>query len=165
MDETPDPRITPGGSDRPDWPQVEAAVRQLAVNYTLGTDAIGRGEVETGLAIYRRTFTPEAEIAVNGAPATRRVGPEAWAWFVEDTFRGRDDRRTQHLVGSINVVDSGEATAEMASYMHAAHVRGNGDVLTVLLSYVDHAVRTPEGWRIAKRTLYPLSSWMEPRAV
>lgn len=162
--EFPDPRITPGGSTRPDWPLIESQVRQLATNYTMGTDAIGRGELENGIAIYRKTFTPDAEIEVAGAPTTRRVGPEAWSGFVNDTFRGRDDRRTQHLVGSINIVLSSETTAEMSSYMHAAHLRGSGEVQTVLLTYVDHAVLTAEGWRIAKRTLYPMASWMEPVA-
>jgi hypothetical protein len=160
----PDPRITPGGTDRPDWPLIESQVRQLAVNYTLGTDAIGRGDVATGLALYRRTFTPDAEIEVAGAPTTRRVGPGAWSGFVNDTFRGRNEIRTQHLVGSINIVPSGEDTAEMSSYMHAAHLRTNGDNHMVLLTYVDHCVRTPDGWRIAKRTLYPMAAWTETAA-
>ena len=36
-----------------------------------------------------------------------------------------------------------------------------GDVFLVLLTYIDHAVRTADGWRIAKRTLYPLASWVQ----
>ncbi|MFN0093787.1 MAG: nuclear transport factor 2 family protein [Dehalococcoidia bacterium] len=160
----PDPRITPGGSDRPDWPLIESHVRQLATNYTMGTDAIGRGELENGIAIFQKTFTGEAIIEVSGAPTTRRIGPVEWSGFVNDTFRGRNDVRTQHLVGSINVVLSSDTTAEMSSYMHAAHLRGTGEVQTVLLTYVDHCVKTAEGWRIAHRTLFPMSSWMEPKA-
>ena len=158
------PLCTPGGSDHPDWPRIESAIRQLATNYTHGTDAMARGERETALRFYNATFTPDAQVMVAGAESTRRTGPDAWADFVENTFRTRDEHRTQHLVGSINIVLAEDAqSAEMSSYMHAAHVRGNGDILTVLLTYVDHVVRTEAGWRIAQRTLYPAAQWFEPR--
>ena len=158
------PLTTPGGSDRPDWPQIESAIRQLAVNYTHGTDAIARGDRATGERFYRATFTPQAEVMVAGNEASRRTGAEGWAGFVEGTFRARDERRTQHLVGSVNIVLAEDGlSADMSSYIHAAHVRPNGDIYTVLLTYVDAVVRTGEGWRIAKRTLYPAASWMEPR--
>ena len=68
------------------------------------------------------------------------------------------------MVGSINVVldESGpELRAEMSSYMHASHVRPNGDVLVVLLTYVDEVVQRDGRWRIAKRMLYPTASWFE----
>ena len=160
----PDPRTTPGGSERPDWPIIEAAIRQLAVNYTHGTDAISRGDMASGLRFYAATFTPDAEIMVAGAESTRRIGGEQWSGYVDNTFTTRDERRTQHLVGSVNIVLAEDAlSAEMSSYMHAAHVRGNGEVYTVLLNYIDHVVKTPAGWRIAQRTLYPAAAWMEPR--
>ena len=156
------PLQTPGGSDRPDWPQIESAIRQLATNYTHGTDALARGERATGERFYAATFTPDAEISVAGSDASRRIGPAGWVEFVEGTFQSRDERRTQHLVGSVNIVLAEDAlSAEMSSYMHAAHMRGNGDVFTVLLTYVDHVVRTAVGWRIAKRTLYPAASWFD----
>ena len=64
----------------------------------------------------------------------------------------------------MNIVLAADAqSADMSSYIHAAHVRGNGDILTVLLTYVDHVVRTEAGWRIAQRTLYPAAQWFEPR--
>ena len=159
--DAPLPLRTPGGSDRPDWPATEAAIRQLIVNYTHGTDAVGRSDMESAMAFYRQTFSDDAVIMVDGAESTRRVGPEAWAGFVEATFRGRDDIRTQHLVGSINLVPVDETTVEASSYMHAAHLRPNGDVLFVLLTYVDRCERRPEGWRIVNRVLYPMNSWMQ----
>ena len=161
------PRVlqTAGGSDRPDWPAIESAVRQLAVNYALGTDAIGRSEPETGRDLYRRTFTTDADISIAGSEDTRRRGPDEWVEFVEGTFRARDDQQTQHLIGSINVVlndhGSGALTADMSSYMHASHRSPNGDVQIVLLTYVDHVIQAEGGWRIAKRTLYPMSAWSE----
>ena len=161
-EETPRPLRTAGGSDRPDWPAVESAVRQLAVNYALGTDAIGRDEPETGLALYRRTFTPDAAISIAGNPETRRTGPEEWAAFVEGTFRGAGHVRTQHLIGTVNVVPGADdSRADMSTYMHASHFNPSGDVLVVLLTYVDEAARTADGWRIVKRTLHPFASWTQ----
>ena len=154
---------TAGGSDRPDWPATESAIRQLAVNYALGTDAIGRDERETGRALYHQTFTPDADISIAGALDTQRTGPDEWVGFVEDNFRGAGHIATQHLIGSTNIVPSEDGeSAEMSTYMHASHLGPTGDVLVVLLTYIDQAVRTEEGWRIACRTLYPMASWMQP---
>lgn len=159
-DETPRVLGTPGGSDRPDWPATESAIRQLAVNYALGTDAIGRDEPETGRALYHQTFTPDADISIAGSADTQRTGPDEWVGFVEGTFRGAGHVATQHLIGSTNIVPSEDGeSAEMSTYMHATHRGPTGDLLIVLLTYIDHAVRTEDGWRIAKRTLYPMGSW------
>lgn len=161
-EEPPRQPRTAGGSDRPDWPAVESAVRQLAVNYALGTDAFGRDDAEAGLALYRRTFTPDADISIAGNADTRRTGPEEWAAFVEGTFRGAGHVRTQHLVGTVNVIPGADAAhAEMSTYMHASHLNPSGEVYVVLLTYVDEAVRTADGWRIARRTLHPMASWTQ----
>ena len=161
-DETPRVLQTAGGSDRPDWPAVESAIRQLAVNYALGTDAIGRDEPETGRALYQQTFLPDADISIAGNPETQRTGPDEWVGFVEGTFRGAGHVATQHLIGSVNIVpgEDGES-AEMSTYMHASHLGPTGDVFVVLLTYVDRAVHTDDGWRIARRTLYPMASWTQ----
>ena len=75
---------------------------------------------------------------------------------MEGTFRGLGHIATQHLIGSVNIVPSEDGeSADMSTYMHASHLQPNGDVFLVLLTYIDHAVRTADGWRIAKRTLYP----------
>jgi len=62
---------------------------------------------------------------------------------------------TQHLIGNINVVVSGD-TATATCYLSALHV-GLGDyaaeTLTVWGEYSDELVRTANGWRIAHRTL------------
>lgn len=161
-DETPRVLQTAGGSDRPDWPAVESAIRQLAVNYALGTDAIGRDEPETGRALYQQTFLPDADISIAGNPETQRTGPDEWVGFVEGTFRVAGHVATQHLIGSVNIVpgEDGES-AEMSTYMHASHLGPTGDVFVVLLTYIDRAVHTDDGWRIARRTLYPMASWTQ----
>ncbi|MDA7852161.1 nuclear transport factor 2 family protein [Porticoccaceae bacterium] len=62
---------------------------------------------------------------------------------------------TQHLIGNINIVVSGD-TATATCYLSALHV-GLGDyaaeTLTVWGEYSDELVRTANGWRIAHRTL------------
>ena len=161
-DETPRVLQTAGGSDRPDWPSMESAIRQLAVNYALGTDAIGRDEPETGRALYQQTFTADADISIAGNPDTQRTGPDEWVGFVEGTFRGAGHIATQHLIGSVNIVPGADGeSAEMSTYMHASHLGPTGDVFVVLLTYIDQAVHTEDGWRIAGRTLYPMASWMQ----
>lgn len=151
-----------GGSDQPNWPATESAIRQLAVNYALGTDAIGRDEPETGRALYHKTFTSDAKISIAGNPETQRTGPDEWVGFVEDTFRGAGHVATQHLLGSVNIVPSEDGeSADMSTYMHASHLQPTGDVLVVLLTYVDRTIRTEGGWRIARRTLYPMASWTQ----
>ena len=161
-DETPRVLQTAGGSDRPDWPSMESAIRQLAVNYALGTDAIGRDEPETGRALYQQTFTADADISIAGNPDTQRTGPDEWVGFVEGTFRGAGHVATQHLIGSVNIVPGADGeSAEMSTYMHASHLGPTGDVFVVLLTYIDQAVHTEDGWRIAGRTLYPMASWMQ----
>jgi hypothetical protein len=89
------------------------------------------------------------------------VGPEAWADYVESVFRGANYRATQHLIGTVDVTLDGE-TAEMSSYLQAAHVvAAEPRVFMVLGTYVDTAVRQPEGWRIAKRTLHVTATWWQ----
>jgi ketosteroid isomerase-like protein len=65
---------------------------------------------------------------------------------------------TQHLLGNINIVVSGD-TATATCYLSALHV-GLGDyaaeTLTVWGEYSDELVRTANGWRIAHRTLTSL---------
>jgi hypothetical protein len=58
-------------------------IRQLTVNYAIATDTIAGGDKPGGLAIYQRTFTPDAEIQVAGNPGSLTIGPVAWADFVE----------------------------------------------------------------------------------
>ena len=139
----------------------ELKVRELANLYALGTDAIGRSDKAAGIAIYRRTFTPEAKIMVKNAPGTLRIGPEAWADFVEGFFRASNFDRTQHLIGTIHAVVRGNR-ASMSSYLTSAHhVADNSSVLVVLGTYNDAVVRVRGEWRIAERTLDVMTSWNE----
>jgi ketosteroid isomerase-like protein len=63
--------------------------------------------------------------------------------------------RSQHLIGNIMpAVDGEEATC--TSYLQAQHVRSatpGGDNYIIAGRYTDRLVRTPDGWRIAERSL------------
>ena len=62
---------------------------------------------------------------------------------------------TQHLLGNISIQVSGDrATATCyLSAMHAGLGDYVSDIFTVWGEYADQLIRTPEGWRIAHRTL------------
>lgn len=63
---------------------------------------------------------------------------------------------TQHLIGNVTVsVDGDMATADC--YLISQHIRAGapgGDHYLLGGRYSDRLVRTPEGWRIAHRTLH-----------
>jgi hypothetical protein len=133
----------------------ELALTKLAVYYGLGTDAIGRGDPATGLAYYRRIFTPDATISAGfdrSAPALTSTGPEEWAKTVETAFVPY--QATQHLLATIDPEITGRNTGTIRSYLQATHVfKASLDLLIVLGYYDDEVVRTREGWRIATRFL------------
>jgi SnoaL-like domain len=68
---------------------------------------------------------------------------------------------SQHMVASHQVqVDGDRATGRL--YLQAQHVKpgtSGGDLFMVGGSYEDRYVRTPDGWRIAHRTLHV--SWTQ----
>ncbi len=63
---------------------------------------------------------------------------------------------TQHLIGNVTVAVSGDA-ATADCYLISQHIRAGapgGDHYLLGGRYSDRLVRTPEGWRIAQRTLH-----------
>ena len=62
---------------------------------------------------------------------------------------------TQHLIGNVLVTLAGDE-ADSVCYLQAQHVRpgtDGGDTHIIAGRYLDHFVRTPDGWRIAQRRL------------
>lgn len=143
-----------GGGD-PSQSQLldEAQIKQLAINYALATDMIGRGKRAEGLALYRQTFTPDAPIQAGSSPTL--IGPEAWEEYVYNALKNFS--ATQHLLGTQNVTlpnGGNPKTGQASSYLHATHEYSpGGNILVVLGTYYDDVVRTKDGWRISKRTL------------
>lgn len=144
----------------------EAELRKLAVNYAIATDALGSGQADQiafGRELYRDTFTSDAK--VNAGDSDVLTGPDAWADFVMEALAVYTS--TQHLVGTIDVKldEPGDGkqtnTATMTTYLHATHEHNpEGDLWIVLGTYHDELQRTPQGWRISRRTLSITSSEM-----
>lgn len=62
---------------------------------------------------------------------------------------------SQHLIGNVTVSVDGDA-ASATCYLHAQHVlpgTPGGEQFIFAGRYLDLLVRTPDGWRIAERTL------------
>lgn len=62
---------------------------------------------------------------------------------------------SQHLIGNVSATVDGDE-ARSSCYLHAQHVRPGtegGEQFIFAGRYLDRLVRTPEGWRIAERTL------------
>lgn len=139
--------------------EAEAEIAKLPVCYALGTDAIGRGNIEQGKAIYSRCFTQNATLSVyfpgtpfDGPPSFSTQGADSWADFVADTFTMNGYTATQHLMGSIDIdVDGSHAT--MTSYLHATHVLADGTIDVANGTYEDEVVRHNGKWKIKNRTL------------
>ncbi|UQA57275.1 nuclear transport factor 2 family protein [Polyangium aurulentum] len=136
-----------------------AEIEELTYCYAEATDAIGRGQVEVGRALYQKCFTKDAVIGVyfptddpNGPPGLSS-GPSAWADIVDDVFTTSGYLATQHLMGNVRIDIQGK-TATMSTYLNATHVIDPvGAIDLANGTYEDVVVRTPQGWKIAQRTL------------
>lgn len=139
-------------------------IEQLAYCYASGTDAIGRGDLALGKNIYKDCFTPNAVIEAsfanldpNAPPDFSATGPDTWAEVVNARFTSVGYFATQHLISNVQIDLQGN-TATMSSYLAATHVIDPSTSIDLANgTYVDHVVRTPKGWRIAKRTLRLIS--------
>ena len=134
--------------------QDAADIRKLTICYAHGTDAIGRGDVAAGKAIYQPCFTKDATFSVvfpNGQQE-KRTGSDAWADFVATVFQGAGYTSTQHLLGTISI-EVQDKSATMSTYLHATHVLPNGSMDIANGTYEDTVVQTEEGWRIQSRRL------------
>ncbi|MEH1854792.1 MAG: nuclear transport factor 2 family protein [Nostoc sp.] len=135
-------------------PDAELEIQKLTSCYALGTDAIGRGNLQEGKNIYRNCFTQDAVLTAifpDGATQTN-YGTDPWADFVYSVFQGNGYTATQHLMGTINIsVENNKAT--MTSYLHATHKRSETSIDVANGTYEDKVVKTNGRWKIRNRTL------------
>ena len=81
------------------------------------------------------------------------IGGDAWALAVKGVFEASGYVSTQHIMTNIRIELDGN-TGTMTSSLSATHVIDpEGAIEVAHGTYVDTVVRTPQGWRIAKRTL------------
>ncbi|WP_016876518.1 nuclear transport factor 2 family protein [Chlorogloeopsis fritschii PCC 9212] len=135
-------------------PNAELEIQKLTVCYALGTDAIGRGDLQEGKNIYRDCFTQDALITAifpDGASETR-TGTDAWADFVYAVFQANGYQATQHLIGTINIsLQNSQAT--MSSYLHATHKLSETSIDVANGTYEDEVINENGQWKIRRRTL------------
>jgi hypothetical protein len=99
----------------------------------------------------REVFQPDA---VCDGSLGNPQGVEQITALIQGTLQGLD--ATQHLLGNVSVtLDGDKATA--SCYLFSQHIRSGlpaGEDYQIGGRYADRLVRTPEGWRIAHRTLH-----------
>lgn len=157
---------TPGAAPATDAVAVMVArqeIEYLRRLYARATDLIGLNTPEAiaeGRGIYRRIFTPDAEITVTvqGEVTLRRNGPDDWVDVVIEAL-GKTFTGTQHMIGTqlvtIERMPSAEASGEasMSSYLQAWHDTDNA-VDTFIGTYHDKVRYTSEkGWQIYRMNL------------
>ena len=126
----------------------EIAVRDVVLGYARAVDAMDIDAVA-------RCFMPDC--AYEGSLASGTIS-DALA-----TLRGAFARytRTMHFMGTQDACVDGD-TAEVLTYCTAYHVRNDGRHATVGVRYRDALLRTPAGWRIARRSVRTVWSRDDP---
>jgi 3-phenylpropionate/cinnamic acid dioxygenase small subunit len=104
----------------------------------------------------RNVFLPDAKAVLGGSDLD---GIDAIIARVQQALMPLDD--SQHMVSTHQIhIDGDRATSRC--YLQAQHVRHaapGGPNFIVAGRYQDELVRTPHGWRIARRELIPM--WRE----
>jgi 3-phenylpropionate/cinnamic acid dioxygenase small subunit len=122
----------------------ERDIRNVAFRYCRALDT-------KDWALLDEVFLPDATGEL-GTPTTL-VGIEAIRGRIQKALGHLDD--SQHLVGNHEIDVTGD-TATHRCYLQAQHIRADASGspnYIVAGRYEDRLVRTPDGWRIAHRTL------------
>ena len=122
----------------------ERDIRNVAFRYCRALDT-------KDWALLDEVFLPDATGEL-GTPTTL-VGIEAIRGRIRKALGHLDE--SQHLVGNHEIDVTGDAAAHRC-YLQAQHIRADatgGPNYIVAGRYEDRLVRTPNGWRIAHRTL------------
>lgn len=124
----------------------ESDLRELIHSYAFGLDT-------QDWVLWRSIFLDEVTIDMTDfqpEPAPRQLPIEKHVRAVERMFANFD--ATQHFIGSHRYAVDGDR-AVITAHMRAEHwiTSGQGgDKYTMFGTYTDEAVRTPEGWKLAK---------------
>ena len=122
----------------------ERDIRDVAFRYCRALDT-------KDWALLDEVFLPDATGEL-GTPTTL-VGIDAIRGRIRTALEHLDD--SQHLVGNHEIEVVGDSATHRC-YLQAQHIRAaatGGPNYIVAGRYEDRLVRTPDGWRIAHRTL------------
>lgn len=115
-------------------------VAEVLSRYTYGWDT-------RDYDLVKSCFLPDAQISYSSLPPF----PGGFAEFFELESRPvRELAATQHFIGNLLVTVDGD-TAHCTSYVQATHYSHQGETWTTGGRYDDDMVRTPDGWKIARR--------------
>ncbi|MCU0310506.1 MAG: nuclear transport factor 2 family protein [Acidimicrobiales bacterium] len=124
----------------------ELEIRSLVANLSRYAD-------EADLDDYVGLFTEDAHWAMPGAPRTGRADIRAGA----EARRGAGDTgpgsNTRHMVTTIAVRADGSDVATASSSWLFLVDTDTAPTVKLCGGYVDHLVRTSDGWRVARRDI------------
>ncbi len=121
-------------------------IEDLITDYAAAIDS---GEIDKLDAI----FTPDAFIDYSAMGGAKGSYPEVKA-FLAKALKGF--RNTQHLIGNFEIrLDGDKATGKIMCFNPMELETGDKPAIPVFflgLWYHDEYIKTPDGWRIARRT-------------
>jgi hypothetical protein len=119
------------------------AISDILNRYCIGLDLMALDDV-AGLFTDDCfvSYGPEERLTSIGRTRLRQDLERLWRW-----------RRTSHHLSNI-IVSVERDTATAQSYVIAWHELADGSSATIYGRYDDELVRTPAGWRIARRAQY-----------
>jgi hypothetical protein len=119
-------------------------IQDLLIRYTRAIDTKDYGLLDT-------CFMPDAHVDYTASGGSKGPYPEVRAWLEKalSPFAAM-----MHFIGNTTLELSGDrasARTYVVNPMGFPNPDGSLHVFTVYAHYVDELVRTPDGWRIAKR--------------
>lgn len=116
-------------------------IQQLLVDYSTAIDQRRFDDLD-------RIFTPDAYIdyRVMGGIDGRYPEVKAWLASVLPNFPA-----FCHMVGNFDITLAGDTATGRTMCLNPMKLSDDGQILFCALWYVDEFVRTPDGWRMARR--------------
>lgn len=119
-------------------------INDLLVRYTRCIDTKDWNRLDT-------CFTPDAHVDYTQSGGTKGKYPDVRAWL--EKALAPFPMTVHYITNSAVELDGDRASARTAVYNPMGYGKKDGSLhmFTVGAYYVDELVRTPEGWRIARR--------------
>lgn len=133
------------------------AIKELRACFALALDT-------RDWALFESLFTDDVDVDFTsmGVPQ-RSMSPAEFSELFNASFR--QSQGTQQLYGNF-LIDIAGDSASCSSYLlghHYAPETEGGDQVALRARYLDHLVRTQDGWKIAATTLHVFSLTGNPR--
>lgn len=121
-------------------------------------------ELVTGYGVHhdRRDFASLRECFTSGATYTMRItngptygphhGPDAIVAQIQAFKETQNDVRRHHI-SNLQIEELGDGTVSVHSYVLVSATDADGLSIKTVGTYADTVVRTPDGWRIARKEL------------